>query len=94
MASDAPDGIDALLAGGWRLRDDGKAISRTYTFADFVQAFAFMSASALVAERMNHHPDWSNSYSRVDVTLSSHDTGGLTQRDVALAVEMDRLAGV
>jgi len=89
-----PDGLDALITAGWTLRADGKAIVRTYKFPDFVRAFGFMSACALVAERMDHHPEWSNVYNRVEVTLTTHDTGGLTANDVKLAGEMDRLAQV
>ena len=89
-----PDGLDALIAAGWTLRADGKAIVRTYKFPDFVRAFGFMSACALVAERMDHHPEWANVYNRVEVTLTTHDTGGLSANDVKLAGEMDRLAQV
>jgi len=89
-----PDGLDALITAGWTLRADGKAIVRTYKFPDFVRAFGFMSACALVAERMDHHPEWANVYNRVEVTLTTHDTGGLSANDVKLAGEMDRLAQV
>ena len=89
-----PDGLDALIAAGWSLRADEKAIVRTYKFPDFVRAFGFMSACALVAERMNHHPEWANVYNRVEVTLTTHDADGLTANDVKLATEMDRLAQV
>ena len=89
-----PDGLNALIAAGWSLRADEKAIVRTYKFPDFVRAFGFMSACALVAERMDHHPEWSNVYNRVEVTLTTHDTGGLSANDVKLAGEMDRLAQV
>ena len=68
------------------------AIRKRYDFADFVQAFGFMARVALVAERMNHHPEWSNVYRTVEVTLSTHDAGGLTRRDVELAQRMDQLA--
>jgi len=89
-----PDGLDALIAAGWSLRADEKAIVRTYKFPDFVRAFGFMSACALVAERMDHHPEWANVYNRVEVTLTTHDADGLTANDVKLATEMDRLAQV
>ena len=75
---------------GWSLR--GTALHRTFTFSGFVEAFAFMSAVALVAERMNHHPDWQNVYNKVSVTLSTHDAGGITALDLALAERMDVLA--
>jgi len=76
----------------WKEAQGGKAIARTFTFADFSQAFGFMTRAALVAEKMNHHPDWSNSYKTVEVTLTSHDAGGLTARDVALAEAMEKIA--
>lgn len=79
------DGMDEVLAQGWSMTAGGKAIERHVEFKDFAGAFGFMSAVALAAERMNHHPDWSNSYNRVDIRLSSHDAGGLTSRDVKLA---------
>ncbi len=85
--------IDEALGGldGWSRAGD--AIERTFQFADFVTAFGFMSSCALVAESMNHHPEWSNVYSRVEVTLSTHDAGGLTHLDVDLAARMSELAG-
>lgn len=70
---------------GWSLRTDGQAISRTFAFADFNAAFGFMTRVALAAERQGHHPDWSNVYSRVDITLTTHEAGGLTMRDITLA---------
>lgn len=84
---------DALLADlpGWTLAADGKAIERTVTFADFAEAFAFMTRVALLAEKANHHPDWSNSYNRVSISLTSHDAGGLTQRDARLARAIETL---
>ncbi len=87
------DGLDEVLTAGWTLAEDGKSISRSFRFADFSQAFAFMTAVALSAEKMDHHPDWTNAYNRVDVTLSSHDIGGLSARDVKLAKRMNALAG-
>jgi 4a-hydroxytetrahydrobiopterin dehydratase len=78
---------------GWRLSEDGTRISRRFEFADFNEAFAFMSRVALKAEKMDHHPDWSNVYKTVDVTLSTHDAGGLTERDLKLARFMDKIAG-
>lgn len=86
-----PAGLDEVLAAGWTLAEDGKSIHRTFTFKDFVGAFSFMSAVALVAERMDHHPDWTNVWNRVEVTLSTHSAGGLTEKDVALAKAMDAL---
>ena len=75
---------------GWTL-DEGR-LYRKFEFADFVEAFGFMASVALVAERLNHHPDWSNGYKTVEVHLSSHDVGGLSARDFELAGHMDTLA--
>ena len=85
---------DAALRGvsKWKISADGKSISRSFAFADFNEAFGWMARVALLAERMNHHPEWSNSYRTVDVTLTSHDAGGLTERDFRLAAAIDRLA--
>jgi 4a-hydroxytetrahydrobiopterin dehydratase len=68
-------------------------LRKTFGFADFVEAFAWMTAVALVAEKLDHHPDWTNVYHRVDVALWTHDAGGITERDFELAAAMDRLAG-
>ncbi len=78
---------------GWTLSEDGLAITRQFRFADFRQAFAFMAHVALAAERADHHPEWSNVYNRVDVRLTTHDAGGLTERDFALAAVADAAAG-
>ena len=67
-------------------------IARSFRFADFSEAFAFMTRVALAAEKADHHPDWSNSWNQVDIALSSHDAGGLTSRDIALARAIDALA--
>jgi 4a-hydroxytetrahydrobiopterin dehydratase len=77
----------------WKKVRGREAITRTFTFADFSEAFGFMARAALAAETMNHHPEWSNVYKRVEVTLSTHEAGGLTERDIRLAEAMDRLAG-
>jgi 4a-hydroxytetrahydrobiopterin dehydratase len=79
---------------GWQEADGRDAIRRTYEFRNFSEAFGFMARAALVAEKMDHHPEWSNVYKTVDVTLSTHDAGGLTEKDVKLAAAMDRIAGV
>jgi 4a-hydroxytetrahydrobiopterin dehydratase len=76
---------------GWSL-EAGK-LHREYRFPDFVTAFGFMSSVALVAEAMNHHPEWQNVYNRVVVDLVTHDAGGITKKDLALAKRMDALAG-
>ncbi len=76
---------------GWKPVDGRDAIHKTYRFKTFVDAFGFMSRVALVAERMDHHPEWFNVYNRVGITLTTHDAGGLSQRDIDLAQAMDSL---
>ncbi len=75
---------------GWELRE-GK-LHREFNFHDFVEAFAFMTASALAAERLDHHPEWSNVYNRVRVDLTTHSAGGVTEKDFELARSMNRRA--
>ncbi len=84
----------ALLAElpGWSYDTASHALHVAYQFPSFVEAFSFMSACALVAEKMNHHPNWSNVYATVDIVLYSHDAGGVTDRDAALARKMVQLA--
>lgn len=77
----------------WQMAEGRDAICKTFSFRDFSEAFGFMARVALVAEKADHHPDWRNVYRTVDVELSTHDAGGLTARDVALAEAMDRIAG-
>ncbi len=77
---------------GWSEVKGRDAIMRTFTFADFNAAFGFMTRAALVAEKLDHHPEWFNVYDRVEVTLATHDAGGVTERDLALAEAMNRLA--
>lgn len=86
------DEIEAALRDlpGWELRDD--ALAREFRFRDFVEAFGFMSRVALLAESMNHHPDWSNVYNRVSIALSTHDAGGVTDLDVRLAKAVSEIA--
>jgi 4a-hydroxytetrahydrobiopterin dehydratase len=78
---------------GWTEVSGRDAIAKTFQFADFNGAFGFMARVALVAEKMDHHPEWKNVYRTVDVVLSTHDAGGLTPLDVKLAEAMDRIAG-
>lgn len=78
---------------GWSEVPGRDAIAKTFTFRNFSEAFGFMTRAALVAEKLDHHPEWFNVYKTVDVTLSTHDAGGLTERDVKLAEAMDRIAG-
>ena len=77
---------------GWSEAPDRDAILKTFHFADFAEAFAFMTHVAILAEKQGHHPDWFNSYNRVEVILTSHDVDGLTKRDVTLARAIDEIA--
>lgn len=77
---------------GWRAAKDRDAIVKEFRFRDFNAAFGFMSRVALYAEKVDHHPEWSNVYNRVDVALATHDSGGITDKDVALAHFMDQAA--
>jgi 4a-hydroxytetrahydrobiopterin dehydratase len=70
---------------GWTLADDALSVSASLEFANFVEAWGFMTEIAIAAETLNHHPEWSNVWNRVDITLTTHDAGGLTEKDVALA---------
>ncbi len=74
----------------WTLSDDRSAMRRTFKFKSFVEAFGFMTECALAAEKLDHHPEWFNVYNRVEVTLTTHDAGGLTELDVKLAARMDK----
>lgn len=91
MTGDEVAGLAARLPG-WRVVD-GTAIERSFRFDGFAAAWAFMSRVALLAEKADHHPDWSNSYDRVTIRLSSHDAGGLTERDAALAAAINAISG-
>ena len=90
----SPEARAAALArlAGWSEVSGRDAIAKTFVFADFNAAFGFMTRAALVAEKMDHHPEWFNVYKTVQVTLSTHDAGGLTALDIALADAMDRIA--
>jgi 4a-hydroxytetrahydrobiopterin dehydratase len=78
---------------GWSEVAGRDAITKKFVFADFNHAFGFMTRAALVAEKLDHHPEWFNVYKTVEVTLSTHDAGGLTERDIKLAEAMDKIAG-
>ena len=84
---------EALLAANpaWSLTREGKAIVRTFRFADFNEAFGFMTRVALLADKADHHPEWSNVYNRVEIELTTHDAGGLSQRDADMARAIDAL---
>ncbi|MEO1967362.1 MAG: 4a-hydroxytetrahydrobiopterin dehydratase [Sphingomonadaceae bacterium] len=75
----------------WTLARKGKAIERTFEFANFSEAFAFMTRVAMLAERKDHHPEWFNVYNKVEITLTTHDAGGLSLRDVKMARKIDKL---
>ncbi len=81
--------LDAL--GEWDYDEARDALTRRFVFADFVAAFGFMTRVALLAEKVDHHPEWSNVWSRVDILLTTHDAGGLSSRDIALAAAIDAL---
>ena len=85
------DALAALERTGWQEVEGRDAITKRFVFGNFVEAFGFMSQVALLAEKANHHPEWFNVYKTVDVTLSTHDAGGLSQLDVDLAHKMDGL---
>ncbi|GAB4228859.1 MAG: 4a-hydroxytetrahydrobiopterin dehydratase [Methyloligellaceae bacterium] len=84
------EALDALA--GWREVEGRDAITKSFQFTDFSEAFGWMTRVALEAEKSNHHPEWCNVWNRVDVTLATHEAGGLTGRDIALAAVMDSLA--
>jgi 4a-hydroxytetrahydrobiopterin dehydratase len=77
---------------GWAEIDGRDAIGKSFKFKDFSQAWGFMTRVALAAEKLDHHPEWFNAYNRVDITLSTHDAGGLSERDIALAKLIDAAA--
>lgn len=84
--------LPALSAASWAHEPERDALKKTFRFKNFVRAWGWMSAVALEAEKMDHHPEWSNVYGTVEVTLTTHDANGLTQLDLALARKMDALA--
>ena len=77
--------------GGWEHETKRDGITKRFVFADFVAAFGFMTRVALLAEKADHHPEWSNVYNRVHVTLTTHDAGGLSERDVKMARAIDAI---
>ncbi|MBS1302129.1 4a-hydroxytetrahydrobiopterin dehydratase [Loktanella sp. SALINAS62] len=90
--ADRDAALDPLLANGWALQDDRDAIQKTFQFKNFVQAFGWMTQIAIRAEKINHHPEWSNVYKTVEVTLTTHDVDGLSALDAKLAQIMDDTA--
>jgi 4a-hydroxytetrahydrobiopterin dehydratase len=91
LSADARKTALAKLAG-WSDAQGRDAIAKKFTFKDFNEAFGFMTRAALIAEKLDHHPEWSNVYKTVEVTLSTHDAGGVTELDIKLAEAMNRLA--
>ena len=81
------------IPDGWAPGEDGKALTRTFKFKDFSEAFAFLTRVALHAEKVDHHPEFTSVWNRVDFRLTSHDSGGVTDRDLSLAEAISRLAG-
>lgn len=88
---DRAEALDGLP--DWDHDEARDAITRTVVFADFVEAFAFMTRVALIAEKMDHHPEWKNVWNRVDILLTTHDAGGLSGRDIELADAIDAIMG-
>lgn len=88
LPQDARTQLGATLPH-WRLLPDRDAIARNFKFKDFNAAWGFMARVALLAEQQDHHPEWSNVYNRVSITLTTHDAGGLSERDIALARAID-----
>jgi 4a-hydroxytetrahydrobiopterin dehydratase len=91
--SDADRAAALALLPAWTYDPEAKSLHREFRFKTFAEAFGFITRVALLAEKADHHPDWSNSYNRVSVTLSTHSAGGVTGKDVDLATAMDRIAG-
>jgi len=89
--SDAQRAEAVQALSHWELDDDRDAITRSFRFADFPEAFAFMTRVALLAEKADHHPEWSNMWNRVEILLTTHDAGGLSARDIAMAHAIDAL---
>lgn len=84
--------LPKLAEAGWTMVEGRDALTRKFTFRTFSDAWGFMSRVALIAEKMNHHPEWSNVYNRVEITLSTHDSGGLSELDLKLAEAINKVA--
>jgi len=84
--------LKPLLANGWTMVEGRDAIKKTFEFKNFIEAFGFMTRAAIWAEKWNHHPEWFNVYKSVNITLATHDVGGLSELDIKLARKMDDLA--
>jgi 4a-hydroxytetrahydrobiopterin dehydratase len=92
IPQDRDTDLAVLIGNGWSMVQDRDAIFKQFKFKSFVDAFSWMTAAAIYAEKMNHHPEWSNVYNRVEVTLTTHDVDGLSSLDIKLAQKMDQLA--
>lgn len=90
--ADRDGALETLSAAGWRHDPDRDAVAKTFRFADFNAAFGWMTRVALLAEKLDHHPEWRNVWNRVEVVLTTHDAKGLTVLDLQLAQAMDQLA--
>ncbi|KAI4468994.1 pterin-4-alpha-carbinolamine dehydratase [Holotrichia oblita] len=91
-AEQRKDKLDPLLGKGWSMVDNRDAIYKEFLFKNFNEAFGFMTRTALLAEKMDHHPEWFNVYNKVQITLSSHDVSGLSERDIKLATFIEKAA--
>jgi len=89
-SSERHDSLKKL--SGWVESEDGKSISKSFQFRSFMEAFSFMTHAALAAEKMNHHPEWTNVYNKVHITLTTHDCDGLSAKDISLAQVIDEAA--
>ncbi len=92
-AQDRSAHLPGLVASGWVAVDGRDAIRKSFVFRNFVEAFGFMTRAAIWAEKWNHHPEWSNVYKTVEVTLTTHDVDGLSELDIRMAKKLDALAG-
>jgi 4a-hydroxytetrahydrobiopterin dehydratase len=92
MTAISREALSGLLSNGWSMVDGREAIHKTFVFKNFIEAFGFMTRAAIWAEKLKHHPEWSNVYKTVEVTLTTHDTGGLSELDEKLAAKLDQLA--
>jgi 4a-hydroxytetrahydrobiopterin dehydratase len=84
--------LKPLIEAGWKILSDRNAVSKTYKFKSFIEAFSFMTSAAIFAEKLNHHPEWFNVYSRVDVVLTTHDLDAISELDIKLAAQMDKFS--
>lgn len=92
-AAERAESLPPLAATGWRAAPDRDAIRKILKFRNFSEAWGFMSRAALAAEQLDHHPEWANVYNRVDITLTTHSCGGLSELDLVFARRLDKLAG-